>query len=373
MRGRPPLSPACRAVAEGAPVGGVTLRRELSKETLARRYYELKLPCVLVHFAYLRKVPADAQPTDAVATTQSDASLDLVKGAKSREAKRADFMHYQSLCSSLDDGSEVTYPGLELETDQRMSIKLKSNLLLPPGTSARLQPAEGAGDGGKDEDASAGEVEPPVIDVPVNVRYQQFTEFSSYTIDMPILSDKCQGPSGLESALAQGERLVELLKSLDGWWSDIPGDIFLVTIIGAVPSEEQRGQDPYDPQILQEVLSSDKDRQQPVVSSPGDEVGSVTPVGCLFDDGQIGLFTTYALQPFTEHLHVGILFNRRSSLANLKQHSRRIQQFLELEQYRLLCLSATIVAKKLFEEITVRKECKTKPYDTTKRCEGLTG
>ena len=158
MRGRPPLSPACRAVAEGAPVGGVTLRRELSKETLARRYYELKLPCVLVHFAYLRKVPADAQPTDAIATTQSDASLDLVKGAKSREAKRADFMHYQSLCSSLDDGGEVTYPGLELETDQRMSIKLKSNLLLPPGTSARLQPAEGAGDGGKDEDASAGAV-----------------------------------------------------------------------------------------------------------------------------------------------------------------------------------------------------------------------
>ncbi len=53
-------------------------------------------------------------------------------------------------------------------------------------------------------------------------------------------------------------------------------------------------------------------------------------------------------QPFTDHLYVAVLYNEDASTGDLQQYSRQIQRFLELEQYRLLCLAATSIAKYLF-------------------------
>lgn len=78
----------------------------------------------------------------------------------------------------------------------------------------------------------------------VNVRYQQFTEFSTYTfvVKAPTVSGEWQendsawrGSAGANYFIERGESLVRGLKNCSSWWRDIPGEIFLVAVVAIAP------------------------------------------------------------------------------------------------------------------------------------------
>jgi len=73
--------------------------------------------------------------------------------------------------------------------------------------------------------------------VPIRIRYQQFTEFSSYTFELPYFETR--DPLSTKECFEQGEGLIQALKGLDGWWDDIPGELFLVAIVASTPAESK--------------------------------------------------------------------------------------------------------------------------------------
>ena len=175
--------------------------------------------------------------------------------------------------------------------------------------------------------------------VPIRIRYQQFTEFSSYTFELPYFETR--DPLSTKECFEQGEGLIQALKGLDGWWDDIPGELFLVAVVASTPAESNGNKIVACPKKIQ----TDLHHIQSDSRYPGD-----TPVGAMVGEmeKEMGLFVNYALQPFTNHLYVSVPFNENASTLDCQLYSRNIQRFLELEQYRLLCLSAVSTAKYLF-------------------------
>ena len=318
------------------------------------RYYELSLPGVCVHVAYLRK------PLQYLSTDNKNESDVLIGGSKSKDDRVDDFLHFELLCSELVGGG-LEYPiargDSKVEDDLQVSIDVSRDFLVPQDQE-QGNGSESGGDTGPpwspQEPPEIAEVEdgtegPPATDeekqrlsvlskIPIRIRYQQFTEFTSYTFQMPTL----EGYETMKGGFRQGENLIEALKSIDGWWDDIPGELFLVAIVNSREEAAKKNKNVlYDPLKLQDDLYSIRSDS----SYPGD-----SPTGCFVgeQEKQMGIFVNYALQPFTDYLYVAILYDEKSTFVEKQQYSRQIQRFLELEEYRLLCLSASAIAKYLF-------------------------
>lgn len=334
---------------------GNSLRRILAKETLARRYYELTLPGVCVHVAYLRK-PLQYLKIDSSKKDSADSDV-LIGGSKLKSDRVDDFLHFELLCSELVGGS-LEYPiasgGSQVEDDLQVTIDIDRDLVVrreegegdgkdeAAGPSSTGNGAASAKSGGTDEEeeGSTGEEQQRrsvASKIPLRIRYQQFTEFTSYTFELPYLDPE----NTMKDGFNQGEQLIVALKGIDNWWGEIPGEIFVVAIINSRGVESRGDKIVYDPLKLQEDLYSIRSES----SYPGD-----SPTGCFVgeQDKQMGIFVNYALQPFTDYLYVAVLYHERATYVERQQYSRQVQRFLELEEYRLLCLSATSIAKYLF-------------------------
>eukprot|EP00239_Pterosperma_sp_CCMP1384_P010842 CAMPEP_0197866712 /NCGR_PEP_ID=MMETSP1438-20131217/44365_1 /TAXON_ID=1461541 /ORGANISM="Pterosperma sp., Strain CCMP1384" /LENGTH=137 /DNA_ID=CAMNT_0043485301 /DNA_START=654 /DNA_END=1064 /DNA_ORIENTATION=- len=87
---------------------GVVMRRALSKETLARAYLDTNaLPSAVLHLAYLRE-PLECLPFNELECNEESCSLSPelgtvipVGGAKYKEAREVDSLHFENLCSRL--------------------------------------------------------------------------------------------------------------------------------------------------------------------------------------------------------------------------------------------------------------------------------
>ena len=247
------------------------LRRLLAKETLARRYYELSLPGICVHVAYLRK------PLQYLSTQSSTSSGEknsaktsedvLIGGSKSKEDRVDDFLHFEMLCSELTGGG-LEYPiargDTNVEDDLQVGVDVSPDFLFPERAEEGEGAPEGGGGGLSEGDAGGdGELQEPSEEqkqrieyeskIPIRIRYQQFTEFTSYTFEMPTLA----GYETMKGGFKQGERLIEALKSIDSWWDDIPGELFLVAIVNSKGAQaKKKGDLLYDPLKLQDDLYS---------------------------------------------------------------------------------------------------------------------
>ena len=307
------------------------------------RYYELNLPGVCVHVSYLRK-PLQYLCTDPKSASGRDV---LIGGSKGKQDRVDDFLHFELLCAELAGGG-LEYPipsgGSNVEDDLQVTIDVSRDFLVrgEEETEKRGGGAKGGENGSSGEnsqESTTEEQQRKVISgkVPIRIRYQQFTEFTSYTFQLPMLDDSLSAKAGFK----EGERFIEALKDLDGWWDDIPGELFLVAIVNSRAAKAKGNKILYEPLQIQ----SDLHQIQSDSSYPGD-----APTGSIVGEmeKEIGIFVNYALQPFTDYLYVAVLYNEDASIVDVQQYSRQIQRFLELEQYRLLCLSATSIAKYLF-------------------------
>jgi hypothetical protein len=337
--------------------GGPSLRRQLAKETLARRYYELYVPGICVHIAYLRR-PLQYLCTDSFSTKKrTGKKFDdgiLIGGSKSKEDRIDDFLHFEQLCAELTGGG-MEYPGSRVEDDFQVLLEVSKDFLAPrkkkkeeeektstsSSSSKQEKEKEDRGEAGEEDGDETGgkrEQTKSISDrIPLRIRYQQFTEFTSYTFDLPIL----EGYDSMKDGFEEGENFIKGLKGIDGWWNDIPGELFLVAVVSSRATPAKGNKILYDPLKIQTDLYHIKsDSLYPGDSPTGAIVGQM--------EKEMGLFVNYALQPFTDYLYVGVLYHENASSVEKQQYSRQVQRFLELEQYRLLCLSASSVAKYLF-------------------------
>ncbi|KAK3272803.1 hypothetical protein CYMTET_18918 [Cymbomonas tetramitiformis] len=213
------------------------MRKYLAKETLSRRFLDARLPYVTVHVAYLRD-PLEYVALGEVSSTNThdgnggmpySESADFgmpVGGSATQEARSADFQHWETLYAELeragaiDSGSSRPTFG----SDIVMSCELPAEDFYPSNERYAVTGTFAV----QDSVVVRGSTEK----VFARIRYQQFSEFSSYTFDMPLLSDDHEGCAGIKAALTQGEKLIEVLKGMNGWWEQFPGEVFLVAVIG---------------------------------------------------------------------------------------------------------------------------------------------
>lgn len=175
----------------------------------------------------------------------------------------------------------------------------------------------------------------------------------------------------LSNSLREGECLHELLQNLDvvhdddsetrvSWLESINGDIFLKAVIGGASSfratSDGRLHLDYDVGEVHRILN---DRMNEM--GEGNNVqqccpSNLHPIGCTIgEEERLSLFLTYGLSPKTEILHIGAIINTANNTdeSALREVSRNVSRFLELETYRLLCLLVMPKAKALIDEIDV--------------------
>ncbi len=261
------------------------------------------MPGVCVHVAYLRKPLQYLVQSNSGAGANQDV---LIGGSKSKDDRVDDFLHFEVLCSELA-GDGVDYPVAmdqsSVEDDLQVNLQVSRDFLSQRegkageggsdegGALEGEGAGNGAGTGGK---AAGGEEKPRATEdeqkqgvaekVPMRIRYQQFTEFTSYTFELPVLDDALSTKAGFD----EGEALIESLKCLD-WWDDIPGELFLVAIVSSRPTKAEGDAIAYDPL----AIHNDLHHVQSDSFYPGN-----APTGAIVgeQDREMGIFVNYALQ-----------------------------------------------------------------------------
>ena len=195
--------------------------------------------------------------------------------------------------------------------------------------------------------------------VGVTVRYQQFSEFSTITFDLPPppLGEDGSVQGDLQELFARGDRFLEAVRRAGTWWERAGPNCFLSAVVGSAPAPlDSEGRVIFDVWEMGRAVSH------------GLNVSSGAPTGAYIRGGEIALFANYMLQPGSENFHALFIYNEErelmsrgavfreetgtwESLSSQGVCSRDMQRFLEMEQYRLLVMSAMPVAKMSFSEL----------------------
>ena len=331
----------------------------------------MPLPGTVVHIAYLRR-----RLPDALSSLGEEFSVELLEGGgQDKVSRERDFEDFRELCEELCGGmftASTPWGGKwcgatgAAAADERTTLRIPQGLL--SGERAPV-PALAGARGRTVKDLEAARVSESTA---VVVRYQQFSEYSTLTFDIPPPpAPKSNGDSSstgdeegagaagsdLEGLFARGDRFLEAVRSAGGWWDRVGPECFLSCVLCSAPAPLDR-----DGRVAFDVWEMGR------AVSHGLNVSSGVPTGAMIRDGEIAMFANYMLQPGSENFHALFLYNEElerlsrgsvyreekdawESLSSSGVCSRDMQRFLEMEQYRLLCLCAMPIAKMSFSEL----------------------